>query len=89
MEEQSNKLFVGNLPYAVRDEELNEMFAAVEGTKIVEAKVIMDRMDPTRSRGFGFVTMESDSMAEAAVKALNGTEYKGKVLNISVARPKR
>lgn len=89
MDEQANKLFVGNLPYSVNDSELNNIFSEVEGIKVVEAKVIMDKFNPERSRGFGFVTVETPEMAEAAIKALNGKEVNGKALNVNVAKPKK
>jgi len=79
-------IYVGNLPYGMSDAELQEAFAA-HGT-VSTAKVVMDRQTG-RSRGFGFVEMENDSEAEAAITALNGTELGGRKLVVNQARPKQ
>src|SRR5947209_20572163 len=79
------KLYVGNLSYSVSDSELEQMFAA-HGT-VVSAQVIMDR-DTGRSKGFGFVEMQSDQEAQAAIQALNGKESGGRALTVNEARPK-
>lgn len=77
------KLFIGNLSWNVRDEQLKEVFSAV-GT-VEEAVVIMDRIK-NRSKGFGFVTMSTEEEAQAAVAELNGKEVDGRALNVSEAR---
>ena len=77
------KLFVGNLSWDVRDEQLKEVFGAV-GT-VEEAVVIMDRMK-NRSKGFGFVTMSSEEEAQAALAEINGKEIDGRAINVSEAR---
>lgn len=82
--EQKNKLYVGNLPYAVRDEELGKMFA--EFGEVSEAKVIVDKFS-NRSKGFGFVTFASEDDAAKAVEAMNGKEVEGRPLTVNVARP--
>ncbi len=79
----SNKLFVGNLPWAVNDDGLKDIFAP--HGKIVSAKVIFDRKT-NRSKGFGFVEMESESEAEAAIKTLNGSEMNGRNIIVNLAR---
>src|SRR5437868_10082441 len=79
------KLYVGNLAYTVSDSDLLRMFEP-HGT-VQSAQVIMDR-DTGRSKGFGFVEMGSDSEAQAAVTALNGTEIEGRALTVNEARPK-
>lgn len=81
----SKKLYVGNLPYSIRNSDLEEMFA-VHGT-VQSAQVIMDR-DSGRSKGFGFVEMESDQDARAAIAALNGKEHDGRALTVNEARPR-
>lgn len=81
-----NKLFVGNLSWGVTDESLKEFFAQVG--EVVEAKVIVDRMK-NRSKGFGFVTMATEELAQAAIDQLNGKEVDGRAINVSVARPPR
>ena len=68
---EDRTLYVGNLPYAVGDSDLQEMFAA-HGT-VVSAQVVMDR-DTGRSKGFGFVEMSTDAEAQAAITAMNGAE---------------
>lgn len=79
------KLYVGNLAYSVRDSDLEEMFAA-HGS-VQSAQVIMDR-DSGRSKGFGFVEMDNEAEARAAISALNGKELDGRTLTVNEARPK-
>ncbi len=80
----SNRLYVGRLPYATTDSELQELFAA-HGT-VSSARVITDR-ETNRSKGFGFVEMSTDAEAEAAIKALDGHDLDGRQIAVSVARP--
>jgi RNA recognition motif-containing protein len=79
------KLYVGNLPYSVNDSDLEQLFAP-HGT-VQSAQVIMDR-DTGRSKGFGFVEMNSDQEAQAAIAALNGKDVDGRTLTVNEARPK-
>jgi len=79
------KLYVGNLGYGVTDSDLEKMFAP-HGT-VVSAQVIMDR-DTGRSKGFGFVEMQSDQQAQAAIAALNGKDQEGRALTVNEARPR-
>ncbi len=79
----STKLFVGSLPWSVDDEELKVNFEK-HGT-VVSAKVIMDR-DTNRSRGFGFVEMESSSDATNAISALNDSELNGRNIVVNEAK---
>nr|MDP2191076.1 RNA-binding protein [Rhodoferax sp.] len=79
-----NKLYVGNLPYTFRDEDLQQAFAA-HGT-VTSAKVMMER-DTGRSKGFGFVEMGSDAEAQAAIGGMNGQQYGGRGLVVNEARP--
>jgi cold-inducible RNA-binding protein len=81
-----NKLFVGNLSWGVTDESLRAVFAEIG--EVVEAKVIVDRMK-NRSKGFGFVTMATEELAQTAIDQLNGKEVDGRAINVSVARPPR
>jgi len=74
---------VGSLPWSVNDEELKETFEK-HGT-VVSAKVIMDR-DTSRSRGFGFVEMESSSDANNAMSALNDSELNGRNIVVNEAK---
>jgi RNA recognition motif-containing protein len=79
------RLFVGNLPYSVDDSALEAAFAD-HGT-VVSAVVICDR-ESGRSRGFGFVEMETEEMAENAAGALDGFELDGRRLRVNEAQPK-
>ncbi|MBU0588148.1 MAG: RNA-binding protein [Gammaproteobacteria bacterium] len=79
-----NKLYVGNLPYSFRDEDLQQAFAA-HGS-VSSAKVMMER-DTGRSKGFGFVEMGSDAEAQAAINAMNGQQYGGRGIVVNEARP--
>jgi cold-inducible RNA-binding protein len=79
------KLYVGNLPYSVSDSDLQRMFEP-HGS-VVSAQVIMDR-DTGRSKGFGFVEMESSEQAQAAIKAMNGQDINGRALTVNEARPR-
>jgi hypothetical protein len=80
-----NKLYVGNLAYSVRDEDLNEAFGAFGAVN--SAKVMMDR-ETGRSKGFGFVEMGSDSDAQAAINGLNGQAIAGRAVVVNEARPR-
>ena len=82
----STKLFVGSLPWSVKDNTLQEIFEA-HGS-VVSAKVITDR-ETGRSRGFGFVEMENSSDAESAIKALNNSEVDGRNIVVNEAKPRR
>ena len=79
-----NKLYVGNLPYSFRDEDLQQAFAA-HGS-VTSAKVMMER-DTGRSKGFGFVEMGSDAEAQAAINGMNGQQFGGRGLVVNEARP--
>ncbi|MBD3893807.1 RNA-binding protein [Hydrogenophaga sp.] len=79
-----NKLYVGNLPYTVRDEDLQQAFSAYGAVN--SAKVMMER-DTGRSKGFGFVEMASDSEAQSAVEGMNGQSLGGRSLVVNEARP--
>jgi len=81
----SSKLFVGSLPWSVNDEALQAAFEPYGS--VLSAKVIMDRQTG-KSRGFGFVEMESDSDAANAIKALNNSELKGRNIVVNEAKPK-
>lgn len=79
----ATNLFVGNLPFSTGSPDLEELFSQY-GT-VSRAQVITDR-DTGRSRGFGFVEMDSDDEAKAAIEALNGTDIDGRQINVNVAR---
>ena len=79
------KIYVGNLAYGVSSSDLQQMFEPY-GT-VQSAQVIMDR-DTGRSKGFGFVEMDSEAEAQAAIAALNGKETDGRTLTVNEARPR-
>jgi len=78
------KLYVGNLPYSYRDSDLESLFA--EYGTIDSAVVIMDRQT-NRSKGFGFVELEDDAMAEKAIADVNGKDVEGRNDVVNEARP--
>jgi hypothetical protein len=80
-----NKLYVGNLAYAVRDEDLQQAFGQF-GT-VTSAKVMMDR-ETGRSKGFGFVEMGSDAEAQSAINGMNGQSLSGRAVVVNEARPR-
>jgi cold-inducible RNA-binding protein len=79
-----NKLYVGNLPYSVRDEDLQQAFG--EFGQVSSAKVMMER-DTGRSKGFGFVEMGSDAEAQQAINGMNGQSLGGRSIVVNEARP--
>lgn len=81
----ASKLYVGGLPYSTKDQDLEELFATY-GT-VASAKVITDK-ETNRSRGFGFVEFENDDEAQAAIKALNESDFGGRKLVVNEARPR-
>ena len=78
------KLYVGNLPYAIAEAKLQEHFA--QHGSVVSARIIIDKFSG-RSKGFGFVEMGSSEEAARAISALNGTEFEGRAIVVSEARP--
>lgn len=84
-EQQENKLFVGNLAWAVTSEELGELFSEVG--EVTSSNVISDRQTG-RSRGFGFVEMATPELAQKAVEELNGKELQGRPIVVNIAKPK-
>jgi RNA recognition motif-containing protein len=81
----NKKLFVGGLPYATTDEELKTHFSAAGN--VTSAQIVMDRMTG-RSKGFGFVEMETEDEAQKAIEMFNGTDFGGRSLAVNEARPK-
>jgi cold-inducible RNA-binding protein len=79
-----NKLYVGNLPYSVRDEDLQQSFGQFGA--VTSAKVMMER-DTGRSKGFGFVEMGNDAEAQAAIAGMNGQPLGGRSVVVNEARP--
>ena len=80
------RLFVGNLSYDSTESSLRDAFSA-SGT-VTDVHIMTDR-DTGRSRGFGFVEMSSDSEAQAAIEAMNGTNLDGRDLTVNEARERQ
>ena len=78
-------IYVSNLSFAVKDEDLKEFFA--EYGEVSSAKVITDKMT-NRSRGFAFVEMRNDAEGDKAIAGVNGKDLDGRTLNVNEARPK-
>ena len=78
------KLYVGNLPYSATEERLQQHFA--QYGSVLSARIITDKFSG-RSKGFGFVEMGSDAEAQKATTALNGTDFEGRNIVVSEARP--
>jgi RNA recognition motif-containing protein len=81
----SSKLYVGNLPFEVGEQDLQELFAA--HGEVVSAKVITDR-ETGRPRGFGFIEMARAEDAQKAIQSLDGKDFKGRNLKVNVAQPR-
>jgi cold-inducible RNA-binding protein len=79
-----NKLYVGNLPYSVRDSDLEQAFSQFGA--VTSAKVMMER-ETGRSKGFGFVEMGSDAEPQAAIQGMNGQPLGGRSVVVNEARP--
>jgi RNA recognition motif-containing protein len=81
----SVKLFVGNLPYHVTSEDLEDLFRPIG--EVISSNIITDRATG-RSRGFGFLEMDSPEAAQAAIQQLNDREFEGRNLVVNEAKPK-
>ncbi len=79
------RIYVGNLPYTVTNDQLGQMFAPYG--EVSDAHVVMDR-DTGRSKGFGFIDMADDVAAHQAIAELNGTPMGERTLNVNEARPR-
>jgi len=79
-------IYVGNLPYSATNQDLERLFA--EYGSVVSAKIVQD-MQSGRSKGFGFVELDSDSAGEKAIVALNGYDLQGRSIVVNEARPKK
>jgi len=81
----STKLYVGNLPFDVNEEDLRNMLS--QHGPVNEIAVVMDKITG-RARGFAFATMNTEAAAKAAIVALNGKDWKGRALTVNEARPR-
>jgi RNA recognition motif-containing protein len=79
------KLYVGNLPFSVTEAELRETFSAFGDVANVD--MVSDRFTG-ESRGFGFVEMDNNSQADAAIRSLNGKDLRGRAMTVNQAKPK-
>jgi cold-inducible RNA-binding protein len=79
------RLYIGNLPFSITDQDLKDLFA--QSGNVVSASVISDR-DTGRSRGFAFVEMDTQEEADAAIAKFNGYDFSGRQLTVNIARPK-
>ncbi|MCB0325736.1 MAG: RNA-binding protein [Bdellovibrionales bacterium] len=79
-------IYVGNLSYEVKEDSLEQLFADFGAVR--SAKVVRD-MATGKSRGFGFIEMESEADGEKAIEALNGSDFSGRKLVVNAARPKQ
>jgi RNA recognition motif-containing protein len=80
------KLYVGNLPYQVTEDQLKELFA--EAGEVVSAKIITDRMTG-QPKGFGFVEMSTKQEGQRAISMINGRVVEGRPLTVNEARPQQ
>jgi RNA recognition motif-containing protein len=81
-----NKLFIAGIPYRTRDNDLKELF---ENFGVVtEARVVMEKENPSRSRGFGFVTMATEEEAAKAIAEADGAEFDGRVISVRLSEDK-
>lgn len=78
------KLYIGNLSYNVDEQSLSDLFS--QFGQVESARIITDR-DSGRSKGFAFVEMSSDTEATTAIEKLHGTDFSGRNLNVSEAKP--
>jgi len=78
-------IYVGNLPYQITEEQLTALFA--EHGVVSQVSIIQDR-ETGRSKGFGFVEMDNDAEANAAIEAINGSDSGGRSLKVNEARPR-
>ena len=81
----ATRIYVGNLPYTVGNEQLAQVFSAYGD--VVEASVVMDR-ESGQSKGFGFVEMADDAAARNAIASLNGTTLDNRTIRVNEAQPR-
>lgn len=83
----NTKLYVGNLSYDMTEQELKKYFESVG--EVTHAKIIFDESTSSkRSKGFGFIEMSNEENAKQAIEKLNGTEFMGRNIIVSAARPR-
>lgn len=80
----AKKIYVGNLSFSVNDEELQQAFSSFGN--VISARIVIDKMSG-RSKGFGFVEIEDDAGADAAISKMDGQEIGGRPVRVSEAKP--
>lgn len=80
----AKRLYVGNLPYSITDESLKNLFSKYG--EVTEAEVVKNKFNG-RSKGFGFVSIDSDSEADKAINEMNGKEIEGRAVVVTEAKP--
>jgi len=83
---QNKKLYVGSLPYSITEEELKEIFLPFGS--VVSSRIITDKMTG-KSKGFGFVEMDSQESAQKAIESVHGAELNGRTLIVNIAHPEQ
>ncbi|WP_185868374.1 RNA recognition motif domain-containing protein [Blattabacterium cuenoti] len=87
MDNNNTKLYIGNLSYNITEQELKKYFEDVG--EVSNVKIIFDEYSSNRrSKGFGFIEMSDEESAKKAIEKLNGTEFMGRKIIVSVARPR-
>lgn len=81
----AKRIYVGGLPYSATEEDLENLFASAGAVK--EVSIITDRYTG-QAKGFGFVEMDNDAEADAAISSLNGTQMGGRTLTVNEAKPR-
>jgi len=81
----SHKLYVGNIPYTLTEEDLNKIFSLIG--EVFSVKIVTDRSDG-RSKGFGFVEMGDSNLALEAARTLNGHDISGRKLRVDISKPR-
>ncbi|MHB1295255.1 MAG: RNA recognition motif domain-containing protein [Anaerolineae bacterium] len=79
------RLYVGNLPYRISEDELTDLFG--QAGDVVNVAIVIDR-ETGRSKGFGFVEMAEEAGAAAAIEQFNGAEVGGRTLKVAEAKPR-
>ena len=87
MKVEQNNLFVGNVSFDLDQEKLTALFEGIEGVEVLEASLIVNR-ETGGHRGFGFVKVKTDEMAQIAIDALNGKEVEGRNIVVNIAKPR-
>jgi RNA recognition motif-containing protein len=87
MKVEENNLFVGNISFDIDQDKLRSIFEGVEGVEVLEVSLIMNRETNT-PRGFGFVTVKTDDMAQTCINELNGKEIEGRNIVVNIAKPR-